>query len=127
MTQNKAIVNEVLEEFFKNVDEIAKPYFEKFNYRRRRLKGRSIVLFEKTIRGSTVAVDYFCYIRYGMRAFRVTFNSLRLYLHTIVRDDTSDADEPWKYEDVQQLRTLLSESIRRIDEQRLLQAEEELD
>lgn len=122
MLNNKEQIKLSLEEFFINVDEIVKPYFINYGYTKKIIKNRSIVLFEKTIEDKYLStIDYFSYLKYGMKAFRVTFNSLYKYLYTISMNDLENIDTPWKYEDEFDLRKKLFETINRIDAERLLE------
>jgi len=124
MLPNKELAKIDLEEFFKSIDEVIKPYFDKFGYKRNILKKRSRVIFEKVISEKLVIVDYFSYAGYGIKGFLVNFSSENRYLYTIKQNESSKADEPWKYENEIELKKLLSESIKIIDEQQLLQIEE---
>lgn len=124
MLPNKELVKKNLEDFFRNVDDVVKPYFDKFGYKRNILKKRNRVLFEKVINEKLVVIDYFSYVRYGIKGFLVNFSSVNKYLYAIKQNESSKVDEPWKYENENELKNLLSETVKRIDEQQLLQKEE---
>ena len=124
MLPDKEFVKAKLEEFFCSVDEVVKPYYDKFGYRKRKLKKRGRVLFEKNIGEKLITIDYHSYAEYGINGFLVTFYSERRYFHPIKQNDKLNADDPWKYENENELKKLLNESVSKIEEQQLLQSEE---
>ena len=122
MFSNKEQIKLALNEFYKNVDEIIMPYFSQFGYTKKILRGRCIVLFEKMIEEKYIqSVDFFCYAKYGMKAFRVTFNSAYKYLYTIQANGSKNTDIPWKYQDEMDLKDKLNETIRIIKNEKILE------
>lgn len=121
--RNKELIDRVLTEFFKAVDEVVTPVLVGHGFKRKILKGRCVVFFEQIIGDKISTIDFFCYIKYGQRAFRATWNSAQNYLHVIRKEGSPNVDDPWKYENESQLKTLLSEVIRKIEEQKLLSIE----
>jgi hypothetical protein len=126
MLPNKELVRIYFDEFLKGVDEIAMPYFAGFGYKKRILRGRGKVFFEKVIGKNLVVIDYSSYVMYNIKGFTVRFYSANQYALVIKMDESSGEDDTWRYEDEEGLRRLLSKSIKKIDSQRLLQTEEGL-
>jgi tetrahydromethanopterin S-methyltransferase subunit G len=125
MFPDKELVKKNLDEFFKSVDEVIKPYFDRFGYKKKILRGRGKILFEKVIGKNLVTIDYSSYVMYNIKGFTIRFSSVHKYLYAIKMDESLSADDPWKYDNEEDLKRLLSESIKKIDGQRLLQTEEE--
>jgi hypothetical protein len=69
-------------------------------------------------------ISYMSSVMYNIKGFAIRFSSIHKYLYAIKMDDSLSSDDPWKYENEEDLKRLLSESIKKIDAQRLLQTEE---
>jgi len=109
----------MLDEFFRNVDENVAPYFLQFGYTRKTWNGR-IITFEKRTRNRLLSsIDYFSFLKQGIKAFCVDFSFSYKFPYRIrMRREKTDN---WHYHDQDDLKEKLGQTLKIIREKKMLE------